>query len=108
MLIHDSAPLLKGGEKSKRARHILCHGGNKKITAEEVANLQAYVEGLEYSTRATVNGGGSREFLGCLPDNEEIKVVQAIMDNIGFPKLEHELVGLNRKDIVDCIAYANI
>jgi hypothetical protein len=43
------------------------------------------------STGAIVFGGRDRDFLYCLPDSKEMDVASTMMDNTGYPKLEHGL-----------------
>jgi hypothetical protein len=69
--------------------YIVCHASRKRLSQEQIAEVQHYAKDLKYPRGSLVYGGNDEDdFLYCLPHNKEINVCRVMMDNMGYPKLE--------------------
>lgn len=88
---------------------IVRHASRKKLSKEQITEVQHYARDLRYSRGSLVYGGNDEDdYLYCLPDNKEIDVCREMMDNMGYPKLEHGLFAMSNNHLIDCLTYNNL
>jgi hypothetical protein len=93
----------------KNLDFIIRHASGKKLSEEEIAEADYYVQKLKYPKGALVfNGADDDDFLYCLPDNKEISVCREMAKSIGFPKLEVGLSAMSKDDLADSLAYNSL
>jgi hypothetical protein len=69
--------------------YIVHHASGKKLSEEQIVEVQHYAQDLRYPRSSLVYGGNDEnDYLYCLLDNKEIDVYREIMDNMGYSKLE--------------------
>jgi hypothetical protein len=86
--------------------YIVRHASGKRLSEEQIAEVQHYAKDLKYSRGSLVYGGNDKDdFLYCLPDNKKINVCWEMMDNIGYMKLEVDLSALTKDQLADNLAY---
>jgi hypothetical protein len=74
---------------SKQHEYIIRHTSRGKLTAEQIVEVQYYVEYLKYPSSSIVYGSNDEDdYLYCLLDSRELEVCHEMMDKMGFPKLE--------------------
>jgi hypothetical protein len=89
--------------------YIVLHASGKRLSEEQIAKVQHYTKDLKYPRGSLVYGGNDEDdFLYCLPDNKEINVCREMMDNMGYPKLEHGLSAMTKDQLADNIAYNSL
>ena len=82
---------------------IVRHASRKKLSKEQIAEVQHYARDLRYSRGSLVYGDNDEDdYLYCLPDNKEIDVCREMMDNMGYPKLKHGLFAMSKNHLIDC------
>lgn len=88
---------------------IVRHASGKKLSKEQIAEMQHYARDLRYPRGTLVYGGNvENDFLYCLSDNKEIDVCHEMVDNMGYLKLEHGLSAMPKDHLADCLAYNNL
>jgi hypothetical protein len=89
--------------------YIVHHASGKKLSEEQIVEVQHYAQDLRYPRGSLVYGGNDEnEYLYCLLDNKEIDVYREIMDNMGYPKLELGLSTMPKDQLADCLVYNNL
>jgi hypothetical protein len=88
---------------------IVRHASGKKLSKEQIAEMQHYARDLRYPRGTLVYGGNDEnDYLYFLSDNKEIDVCCEMVDNMGYLKLEHGLSAMPKDHLVDCLAYNNL
>jgi hypothetical protein len=89
--------------------YIVRHASRKRISEEQIAEVQHYAKDLKYARGSLVYGGNDEDdFLYCLPDSKEINVCREMMDNIRYPKLELGLSAMTKDQLADNLAYNSL
>jgi hypothetical protein len=89
--------------------YIVRHASGKRLSEEQIVEVQHYAKDLKYPRGSLVYGGNDKDdFLYCLPDNKEINVYREMMDNIGYPKLELVLSAMTKDQLADNLAYNSL
>jgi hypothetical protein len=89
--------------------YIVPHASGKQLSEEQVAEVQHYARDLKYPRGSLVYGGSDEDdFLYCLPDSKVINVCREMMDNMGYPKLEHGLFVMTNDQLVVSLAYNSL
>jgi hypothetical protein len=89
--------------------YIVQHASGKRLSEEQIAEVQHYAKDLKYPRGSLVYGGNDEDdFLYCLPDIKEINVCREMMDNIGYLKLELDLSALTKDQLADNLAYNSL
>jgi hypothetical protein len=108
----EISSVLKGADPSRSIleRHdfeyIVRHASGKKLSKEQIVEVQHYARDLRYPRGSLVYGGNDEDdYMYCLPDNKEIDVCHEIMDSMGYPKLELGLSAMPKDQLVDCLVY---
>ena len=82
--------------------YIVRHASGKKISKDQIVEVQHYARDLIYPRGSLVYGGNDEDdYLYFLPDNKEIDVCREIMDNMGYPKLEHGLSSMPKDQLAN-------
>lgn len=82
--------------------YIVRHASGKKISKDQIVEVQHYAQDLIYPRGSLVYGGNDEDdYLYFLPDNKEIDVCREIMDNMGYPKLEHGLSSMPKDQLAN-------
>jgi hypothetical protein len=108
--LHES-PTLPAHEAPSQVdlEYIVRHASGKKLSKEQVIEVQHYARDLKYPRGSLVYGGSDEDdFLYCLPDNKEINVCQEMMDNMRYPKLELGLSTMTKDQLADNLVYNNM
>jgi hypothetical protein len=89
--------------------YIVRHALGKRLSEEQIVEVQYYAKDLKYPRGSLVYGGSEEDdFLYCLPDNKEINVCREMMDNLGYPKLELGLSAMTKDQLADILAYNSL
>jgi hypothetical protein len=89
--------------------YIVRHASGKRLSEEQIAEVQHYTKDLKYPRGSFVYEGNDKDdFLYCLPDNKEINVCREMMDNMGYPKLELGLSVMTKDQLADNLAYNSL
>jgi hypothetical protein len=89
--------------------YIVRHASGKKLSEEEIYEVDHYDRELKYPKGALVfNGTDEDDFLYCLPDNKELSVCWEMARSMGFPKLEAGLCAMTKDDLADSLAYNSL
>jgi hypothetical protein len=89
--------------------YIVRHASGKRLSEEQIVEVQYYAKDLKYPRGSLVYGGSEEDdFLYCLPDNKEINVCREMMDNLGYPKLELGLSAMTKDQLADILAYNSL
>jgi hypothetical protein len=89
--------------------YIVRHASGKQLSSEQIAKVQHYAKDLNYPRGSLAYGGNDEDdFLYCLPDSKEINICHEMMDNMGYPKLEHGLSVITKDQLVDSLAYNSL
>lgn len=90
--LEGQVPQLKNLEGNEPIEYVICHVVDGVLTVDQAIEVQTYAEELNYPSGATAFGGSDDDFLYYCPSSREISVAHIIMNNIGYPKLEDELL----------------
>jgi hypothetical protein len=108
----EISSVLEGADPSRSilerhdSEYIIRHASGKKLSKEQIVEVQHYARNLRYPRGSLVYGGNDEDdYMYCLPDNKEIDVCHEIMDNMGYPKLELGLSAMPKDQLVDCLVY---
>jgi hypothetical protein len=89
--------------------YIVRHASRKKLSEEQIAEVQRYANDLKHPRGSLIYGGNDEDdFFYCLRDNKEINVCREIMDNIGYSKLELGLSAMSKDQLADSLAYNSL
>jgi hypothetical protein len=89
--------------------YIVRHASGKKLSSEQIAEVQYYAKELQYPKQFLVYGGDNEDdFLYFLPDSKEVNVCREMMDNMGYPKLEFGLSAMTKDQLADNLAYNSL
>jgi hypothetical protein len=89
--------------------YIVRHASGKKLSEEEIFEVNHYARELKYPKGALVfNGTDEDDFLYYLPDNKELSVYREMARSMGFSKLEAGLCAMTKDDLVDSLAYNSL
>jgi hypothetical protein len=89
--------------------YIVRHASGKRLSEEQIVEVQYYAKDLKYPRGSLVYGGSEEDdFLYCLPDNKDINVCREMMDNLGYPKLELGLSAMTKDQLADILAYNSL
>jgi hypothetical protein len=88
--------------------YIVRHASRKRLSEDQIAELQYYTKFLKYPRGSLVYGGSDDDFLYCLPNNKEINVCREMMGKIGYPKLELGLSAMTKDQLADSLAYNSL
>jgi hypothetical protein len=89
--------------------YIVQHASGKRLSEEQIVEVQHYAKDLKYPRGSLVYGGNDKDdFLYCLPDSKEINVCQEMMDNMGYLKLELGLSAMMKDQLADNLAYNSL
>jgi hypothetical protein len=86
--------------------YIIQHASGKRLSEEQIAEVQHYAKELKYPQGSLVYGGDNEDdFFYCLPDSKDISICHEMMDNMGYPKLERGLSMMTKDQLGDSLAY---
>jgi hypothetical protein len=89
--------------------YIVRHASGKRLSEEQIAEVQHYAKDLKYPRGSLVYSGNDEDdFLYCLPDSKEINVYLEMMDNIRYPKLELGMSAMSKDQLADSLAYNSL
>jgi hypothetical protein len=89
--------------------YIVRHASGKKLSEEEIYEVDHYARELKYPKGALVfNGTNEDDFLYCLSDNKELSVYREMARSMGFLKLEAGLCAMTKDDLADSLAYNSL
>lgn len=83
------------------------HVGGGELSTREVVELKSYNLTLGYYQGSIIFGGGDRDELFCVPDQDEARMVKNDR-NYWLPKMEKKLSILKKQTIDGSLAYTNI
>jgi hypothetical protein len=82
--------------------YIVHYASEKRLSEEQIAEMQYYAKDLKYPGGSIVYGGNDEDdYLYFLPDNKAIDVCHEIIDKMGYPKLEFGLYAMPKDQLVD-------
>jgi hypothetical protein len=89
--------------------YIVRHASGKRLSEEQIAEVQHYAKNLKYPRGSLVyRGNDEDDFLYCLPNSKEINVCREMMDKMGYPKLELGLSTMTKDQLADSLAYNSL
>ena len=92
---------------SKEKEFDLRHLGGQELSKAEKEELEEYAKSCGYQPGSMLFGGVDEEILGCIRDRAGAKIIGTLSKSVGFPKLESDISGYRRQNIVGSLFYSN-
>jgi hypothetical protein len=77
------------------------------LSKAEKEELEEYAKSCGYQPGSMLFGGVDEEILGCIRDRAGAKIIGTLSKSVGFPKLESDISGYRRQNIVGSLFYSN-
>ena len=79
----------------------------QELSEAEKKKLQEYGISCGYQPGAKLFGGIDEGALGCIRDRTGAKIIGTLSKSVGFPKLEADISGYRRQNIIGSLFYSN-